>query len=201
LIHTDTTFSKRVEQAVTELESGTAAEVVVVAAERSGSYRDVAYLLASIAAVAFLVVQMWAPYHLHPATVVVDIILGWVVVAWLANDRRAIRVFTRHARREAQVAAAAAAAFHQEAVHGTPQRTGLLVYVSALEGTVELIPDVGLEERIARGRWLAAEEAFSHADLDHFLEGLKRVGTLLAESVPPTEDDGIDLPNAPRVRP
>jgi uncharacterized membrane protein len=82
----------------------------------------------------------------------------------------------------------------------TPRRTGLLVYVSGWEGKVELIPDVGLEARIPRALWGKAAQNFAHDDLDHFLAGLAAVGELLAEHVPHTDGQRVDLANTPRIR-
>ena len=141
-----------------------------------------------------------APVEVHPASVPIEIALTWLVGAWLFNGRHPVRVLTPRRRQLEQVRLAAHAEFLREAVHGTPNRTGLLVYVSGLEGRVELVPDAGLEGRIPKGSWAKATQAFSHADLDHFLSGLSAVGELLAEHVPALEVDAIDLPNAPRIR-
>lgn len=200
MIHTDQRFSARVEEEVARLEASTDAEVVVVAAARSGTYRDAALIGASVAALALLVVLMLLPHPIHPVLVVVDLILVWGIAAWLLDGPVALRRLVGAARQQAQVEEAAAAEFHREAVHATPRRTGLLIYVSALEGRVELIPDVGLEERIPRALWADAVAEFAHDDLEHFLAGLRRVGDLLARHVPPHEGETVDLPNAPRVR-
>lgn len=201
MIHTDERFNQRVEEEVGRLEQRTDAEVVVVAAERSGTYADVAQRAASAVTLLVLIVLMALPHPIHPALVVVDLVAVWLLTAWLCNGHVVIRRLSSSARKREQTAELAAAEFHREAVHATPRRTGLLVYVSALEGRVELIPDVGLEARIPRALWAEAVEEFSHDDLEHFLAGLRRVGELLAEHVPNAEGKPVvDLPNAPRVR-
>lgn len=201
MIHTDERFSRSVEEEVGRLEERTDAEVVVVAAERSGSYRDVAFAAASVITLCALIVLLFVPYTVHPAFAVLELVLTWLIAAWLCDARVVVRLFTTQARRMRQVTDAAAAEFHKEAVHATPRRNGVLIYVSALEGRVELLPDVGLQAKIPQGVWSAAVEEFSHADLGHFLAGMRRVGEILAEHVPPEEGQQVDLPNAPRVRP
>ena len=62
------------------------------------------------------------------------------------------------------------------------------------------MPDVGLEAVIPGGAWAQATQAFSHADVEHFVAGLAKVGELLAQKVPRTEHERVDLPNAPRIR-
>lgn len=200
MLHTDATFSDAVEQAVSRIEARTDAEIVVVAAERSGTYRDLAYLLAAgvtLVAVAGLALVPWA---VHPLALVADYAITWGIVAWLGNTRWVVRWLTSATRRQQQVRDAAEAEFHRESVHATPDRTGLLVYVSALEGQVRVLPDAGLEGRVPPGAWAAALAAFAHDDLDHFLEGLDALGELLAEHVPALSTDRVDLPNAPRIR-
>jgi len=200
MIHANAQFSDAVERAVADIEALTDAEVVVVAAERSGHYRDLAAAGATGLALVALLAMMAVPLEISPFMVVVDLIGVWLVAAWLANGRWAIRRLSSANRREQHVREAAAAEFHREAVHATPERTGLLIYVSALEGRVEILADLGLEGRIPRGRWAQAATEFSHDDLDHFIAGLRRVGAVLAECCPPTEGEKVDLPNAPRVR-
>jgi putative membrane protein len=200
VLHTDQRFSDAVAAAVATIEASTDAEIVVVAAPRSGSYRDLALTAAGVITLAALGGFLFMPWEVAPLGVLVETALVAVVSAWLLDGNVPIRLLARAARMEEQVQLAAAAEFHREAVHATPNRTGLLVYVSALEQQVVLIPDVGLDARIPRGAFAGARRDLHHADLDHFLSGLTKVGALLAAHVPKRADDAIDLPNAPRIR-
>ena len=101
---------------------------------------------------------------------------------------------------------AAHAAFHEEAVHGTRGRTGVLVYVSALEDAVVVLPDGGVEAHVpgaelAAIRWGEGADRAAPGSLEAFLAGLEALGAVLAAHVPPLEGDNPDeIPNAPRVR-
>lgn len=200
MIHTDARFSETVEAEVARLEAGTDAEVVVVAAARSGEYRDVVASSAAAAALTAFLVMLAAPVDINPLLAVVDLVVAWGLARWLLDAPWFLKRVVSATRMNQQAQFAAAAEFHLEAVHGTPGRTGLLIYISALEGRVELIPDVGLEARIPRGRWAEAAAEFAHDDLDHFVAGLRKVGELLAEELPQTDSSGVDLANAPRIR-
>ncbi len=200
MVHTDEDFARAVEAAVSEIEAATDAELVVVAAERSGSYDDVAYGLASGASLLALAALVYMPWTIAPHWLLVDLVGVWALSAWVCRSRGVRALVVPRARQERQVAVAAAHEFHAEAVHGTPNRTGVLVYISALEGRVELVPDFGIEGRIAPSRWADAHGQFDHDDVEHFVAGLRAVGALLAEYVPKLDHDGIDLPNAPRIR-
>jgi putative membrane protein len=200
VLHTHAEFSRAIDAAVTRIETTTDAELIVVAAERSGSYRDLTYLAASVGTLVVLAVLIFMPWTLHPLFLLVDLVAVWWFLAWLCANRWCVRLLSTVSRRTRQVRGAGNAEFHVEEVHATPDRTGVLIYVSALEGQVILLPDVGLQGRIPKGAWHVAEEAFCHDDLPHFLAGLDAVGVLLAEHVPALERDLIDLPNAPRIR-
>ncbi|MCB9679532.1 MAG: hypothetical protein H6737_30785 [Alphaproteobacteria bacterium] len=200
MIHRDARFTKAVEDLVTELEARTDAEIVVVAASRSGTYDDVRYAVATAVTFVALAVIVEIPASVPPFWMMVDLLLTWFATAWICNADPILRRMVRARRRLDAVKEAAAAEFHAESVHGTPNRTGLLVYVSALEERVELVPDLGLEARIPKGRWAKALEAFHHADLDHFLTGLREIGDVLEQHVPRVSNSDFDLPNAPRIR-
>ena len=198
MLHTDARFSETVATVVGEVESRTDAEIVVVAAERSGNYRDLARTGAFVCALLTLFGVMTVPFEVPAAMVFVDLLVSYVLFAWLLAGRLPTRWLSSKRRRQDQVGAAAAMEFHLEAVHATPRRTGLLVYVSALEGEVRLLPDVGLEEKIPEGLWHRTRFG---EDLDSFVAGLREIGELLATHVPDVEGaEVVDLPNAPRVR-
>jgi len=201
VIHTDHRFLEAVEAAVGKLEAGTDAEIVVVASGRSGHYRDVAMAAASGVALALLVAMLYVPVVIPPWGVVVELLVVWPLAALLFNGPRTVRLLTSKRRLQRQVREAAAAEFVHEGVYATPQHTGILVYLSALEGQVEVVSDVGIDGRVPPGEWRKATAEFAYADLDHFLHGLERVGEVLAKHVPPVDDPNrLELSDAPRVR-
>lgn len=200
MLHADDRFNSAVEAAVDRLETETDAEIVVVAAPRSGSYRDVSYGIASIAALLAFLGILAAPVDFFPWVIPLELVLVWVGVGWLVSGNRFLRFLVPAKRKLAHVKQAAHAEFHREAVHATPHRTGVLVYISAMEGRVQIVPDLGIEGRIPAVPWKEACEAFSHDDLEHFMKALDGLGAVLAEHVPPLEVDLVDLPNAPRIR-
>jgi putative membrane protein len=201
VLHTDAKFSQAVEAAVSRIEQQTDAEVIVVAASRSGSYRDVSLVGASLLSMAALIVLIVVPVVVHPTMVIIEVALTWAIASWVLDGAWFVRLLTPRRRREAQVDESAHAEFHRESVHATPHRTGVLVYVSALEGKVEVLADLGIQGRVPPARWQTACANFAHDDLPHFLRGLDALGEVLAQHVPKVEDDVIDLPNAPRIRP
>ena len=174
--------------------------MVVVASERSGQYRDVANRTGAIGALVALATMLALPDGLHPALILVNTIATFSITCWFANSRGMLRILVSRARQIQQVRDSASSEFYQEAVFATPHRSGILIYVSEMEEHIEIIPDIGLERRIAQGLWAPAKELFAHCDLAHFLEGLREVGTVLAKYTPTIEGNTFNLPNAPRIR-
>lgn len=203
MIHTDARFASAVEAAVSRLEAGTDAEVVVVAAARSASYRDASLLLGGAGGLAMLVAVLFVDRAVAPWMVPVDVALGAALGYGLGRLSWVLRRLVPASRRRRAVLRAARDAFVEEAVHATPQRSGVLVYVSALEGEVVVLPDVGVEAAVPRGRWVAAARAIDGRDLDRFLTGLAGLGEVLCAHLPPTPEGAlrVELSDAPRVRP
>jgi uncharacterized membrane protein len=198
----DAAFATKVEQVVAAIEAKTDAEVVVVAAPRSGSYRDVTAAGASVVAWVSMNLAFFLPFEVHPIALSLELVGVWALAAWLLSGPGALARMLPAARRTRQVREAAMAEFHREAVHATPRRIGVLVYVSFLEQAVEILPDVGLEAVIPGGRWAEARGRFDVRTLDGFCAGLEAIGALLADAVPASETGpGLELSDAPRIRP
>ncbi len=200
MIRTDASFARDVEDAVRSAESGTAAEIVVVVARRSGSYRDVAIASGAAFAWAILVAVLFVEAEFHPVWIAAEVPLAGAAAAWLVHRTPSLlKRLTSPSRRMRQTREAAHAVFHEEAVHGTKGRTGLLVYLSLLEERVEVIPDAGLEALIPGADWHAIR--WDAADSAGFVAGLRAVGAVLGKRLPAAAGDANELPDAPRFLP
>ena len=207
MMRIDSAFSETVARAVRDAERGTSAEIVVVVAARSGSYLDVALVGGALCAAAALAGALFAPATIHPAWVMVEIPIVFGAGAWLVHRAGAIlgRMIPS-ARARMQVERAAASHFVSEAVHGVRGRTGLLVYVSRLEGRVAIVPDLGLDAAVHRPVWSTVRFAESGEVLrvrstQDLLRGIAGLGELLRERAPVGRDDVNELPDAPRIVP
>lgn len=199
LLHTDPGFMSRTESLVTELEKATSAELIVVAAPRSGSYRDLVVLASSVMGLLVIMLAVWTPIPFSAALIPLDFLVVAGLTWFIVNRSPVIlRLLSSSARRKRQLREAAQAAFLDEVVHGTRSRTGMLIYVSALEGEVLLIPDLGVAGHVPGAEWnLVPTQA---RNLDEFLEVLKASGQILARFLPPEGDNPDEIPNAPRIR-
>jgi putative membrane protein len=207
MIRTDRTFLEAIERAVGEAERGTAAELIVVVAARSGSYLDAAGALGAAFAMVVLLVALFAPTLFPPIAVAIDVPLVFALATWLAHRTPALmRGIVPAARQRKHVERAAAEHFLAEAVHGTRGRTGLLVYVSLLEERVALVPDLGLDGRVPAAAW--AEVTWSETGdrsrpraLADLVRGVEQLGAILRLRLPADATDVNESPNAPRIVP
>ncbi len=200
----DPELAKRIEKAVAEAEAGSSAEVVVVLAPRSDGYPELAAWAALAGFAAVLASAVWAPWVVHPGAAFAEAAVVALAVAWVM--RRAPGPWIRWlpaSRRARAVAGAAKVAFLDEHVTGTRDRTGLLVYASAAEGELVVIPDAGLASGpgIAHLNELSTRSRISRAPLeDRLLALLAGLGPVLAEAAPRRSDDRDELEDAPRIR-
>jgi putative membrane protein len=194
-------FAAAVEEAVARIEKRTDAEIIVVAAGRSGSYRDVAMAIAAVLSLGLLIGLIFAPFDFHPVLVIGAVAVAFPLLTLVFDRSTLAAALATEARRSRQVREAAEAEFLREAVHGTPHRTGVLLYFSAVEGRAELILDLGAAGMIAPGELVDVRDGLHHADVAGFIVGLHRLGDLLEKRIPHLAiSDDFDLPNAPRIR-
>jgi putative membrane protein len=205
MIRTDRSFSKAIELAVGSAERGTAAELIVVVAARSGSYLDVALAAGAIVAMLILLVALFAGAAFSPAAVALEIPLAFGLAVWLFHRTPGLlRALAPAARMRKQVERAAAERFLAEAVHGTRGRSGLLVYLSLLEEQVALIPDLGLEGRVPKALWStvcwsATADPSRPRTQDDLVRGIAEIGAILKERMPAEGAEENESPDAPRI--
>lgn len=207
MMRIDRRFSEAVERAVHGAERGTAAEVIVVVAARSGVYLDIAGAVGAAVAMLVLFIALFAPTAFHPVAVAVETPLAFGLAAWLAHRSPGLlRALAPAARSRKQVERAAAAHFLAEAVHGTRGRTGLLVYLSLLEERVALVPDLGLEGYVPSAawsevRWSTTGDPARARTEDDVVRGIEQIGAILRARMPAQGTDVNEFPDAPRIVP
>ncbi len=150
-----------VEARIALLEQRTGVQVVTTIVGKSDAYPEIPWtafgLGVSAAALAVGVIDVirpsWTTSALVWSHLVATLAIG-AVCAFLAIFVPACgRWFLRDARAAAEVRQTAEAHFLSRGLFGTPERTGLLVFVSVYERRVVLRPDVGLAQRVGGDAW------------------------------------------------
>lgn len=199
-------FHQQLTERVGRLEKGSCVEVVVVAAPQSGSYQDGVHWLAFANSLLCLTYLMHSPTPFDD-----DFFVLWVALAYLATLALGQRFpalrrkLSSPARRRAQVLEHARAAFVEERVSSTRDRSGLLVYLSALEREVVFLPDLGVDAQLPRALFHDIERQLGDStSLEDFqnrlLTQLERLEEPLRSKMPARQDDTNELDNAVRIR-
>jgi len=191
--------------AVRDIESKTAAEIVVSVRAQVEPYRDIDLAAGSLAAmVAFfllLVVPIELDEYLFPVEALVVFVLTSLCVSKVGALKRKL---LSAKRRNERVSEAARAHFVEAGVDRTRDRSGILVFVALLEQEVSLVADRGIEPSQLGAVWDEARRALRDAvaggDPSSFAAALKTLGDPLGKLYPRREDDVNELPDAPDMR-
>ncbi|GJD60586.1 TPM domain-containing protein [Methylobacterium frigidaeris] len=190
----------RIAAAITVAERGTAGEIVVMVAARSGAYRSLPPALALAGALLvpwplILLTGLSATrIFLVQLVVALALLLGFAAAPSLARLPRALPRPLRRAR-------ARAAAQHEFRTRGlarTRGRTGVLIYVALAERYADVVTDTGIGATPDAWRPVL-DDLVAALRRDALAEGLVRAvasaGAILAEAAPPQPGDSDELPN------
>lgn len=188
---------------VREIEKATDAELVLIVRARSGSYRHVDYLFGAILAFAGLNFLLFSPVNFQVYWVAIDVALLFILGTFLSSRSSTIRYFLSHKRRRSEaVRTGAAAMFYEAGIANTDAEMGVLVYLSLLERRLELIADRGVLKAVPSLDWnqslFELHEAGRKPEPETLLKGLRDLGKLLAQHLPPTGKNPNELPDMPR---
>jgi len=95
-------------------------------------------------------------------------------------------------------------AFARLGTWDTAANNGVLIYLLLAERDIEIVADRGFEGRVSREEWQAVcdgmREAFRRGEFEAgSLEGIRRVGELIARHFPPEPGDVDELPDRPAL--
>jgi len=193
--------ARQVEAAVTRVEQGSAAEVVVAVLPRSGDHWhgrvlvSIAWAMAAALAL-FEFRPSGAPVLSAVLELVVGfgafIVLGWApLLRWLVSPSAGARA--AHAR--------AFQLFAERGLHGTKGRTALLIFVSELERRVVLLGDATIHSQLGQAGWQKEVDRLvgrirEGRLRDGLLEVLAELEPRLAAVAPRQLDDVNELPDS-----
>lgn len=193
----DAAAIRRIGDAVRELESRSAAELVVEIRARSGSYAHADSRFAFALVLASLVVLVFMPLVVPPETVLLDAVVMYIVGIVIARRSDPLRrLFTTSRERMQAVRTHSAALFHDRGVANTSGETGVLFYVSLLERRIEVLADRGLLQKVAANDWnavLADLHVEQRLDADAIVDGIHRLAVILQRDMPASAADKDEL--------
>ncbi|MEZ4361113.1 MAG: hypothetical protein R3B48_13090 [Kofleriaceae bacterium] len=188
------------QEAIEAIEQGSAAEVVVALRRQSAGYLMANVVVGALAAFAGLAYTLFSEHRFSLPSILIDPFAVGLLAGGLVELVAPLkRVLAPRRMRRAAVERGAKAAFFDRGVANTRGRTGVLVYLSWLEGEACVLADAGVpasfrdEGRAALERKLTAEMARGGAAV---AQALRTVAEELATALPRREDDINELPDA-----
>jgi putative membrane protein len=190
-----------IEDAIAQIEAGSAAEVVVVVRPRARfaliQHAGVAFL----SAIGMLAFALFGPVAFDAWQVLLLPITGALSGALLVEAAPPLYRWLSPAwQRYEHVRESACTTFVEAEVHATRQRTGILVYVALRERMVEIVADIGVLEHHGTevlAAWAGTlEAALVEGGAAFGTQLAKTLGPPLAASLPRTADDTNELPDA-----
>lgn len=200
----DKKASERISQTIAEIEAATDAELVIVIRARSGSYRHADYLFGAILGLIGLVFALFSPFVIPAIFVPVDVVLLFVIGAFVCSRTPWLRRLLTSKRFRANAARQGAAAmFYEAGIANTRAENGLLIYLSLLEGQLEVIADRGILKAMPPLPWNTElhelRELARDCDPDKLAQSLRKLGELLATHLPATGENPNELVDGPRI--
>jgi putative membrane protein len=187
-------------RAIEAIEAASATEVVVAVRRRSHGYRHANVAVGMLVAFAGLAAMLFARHTFSLTSILVDPFVVGLLAGGIVELLPTVkRVLTPPAQRRLHVHRAARATFVERGVHATRERTGLLVYISWLEQTVALVPDLGLARALSPDTLATMEQALAaemRAGGARVAAALERFGEQLRAAAPVRDDDTTELSDA-----
>jgi putative membrane protein len=189
----------RIEDAIKEAESKTSAEIVAVIARASGEYYYAPYLWAALAALTLpwpLILWTWIPVE-EIYLMQLALFAGLALILHYSPLRYALvppSIKRRNAHRKAMEQ------FIAQNLYTTPNRTGVLIFISAAERYVEIIADSAAHREIPESEWRESiDDLTASIGRGEAAEGLvqtiRRIGEHLAAHFPAAAHQEHLLPN------
>ena len=191
---------QRIRAAIEAAELKTRGEFVTVVARESDEYLYIPILWAALISLAIpglaqLSLVPWLVAHTYSIQVVAFVLIAVLFRLPVIKHRLIPKNVQR--QRAHQIALEQ---FFLQNLHGTEERTGVLLFVSVGEHYVEIIADKGINDRVESGAWDAVVQVFV-ADVrrgrvaDGFVEAIESCGRLLETHFPIGEGDRNELPD------
>jgi len=188
-------------QCVKDVEKETSGEIVPVISSTSYEYPRADHLgglmLGGIAAVGITMLlgreDMWVFIALFLASYVFFTRLMMAVPALK-------KPFISKREMREEVEEAAFTAFYLNGLHRTRDLTGIIIYVSVFEHSVQVLADKGINDKVDPKVWdevvaMITEGIKAGHPGEAMCQGVKRCGELITEHFPIKHDDTDELPN------
>ena len=204
---------EKIKNAVREAESKTAGEIATAFIRESDNYAIYELIFACVCGFLYFTVMMlfakpvenlirnmlW-DYSVDHLLIFYGFSTFLVIAVFylLANFPFVDRLIVPGSVKRRKVNERAVRHFMESGVYNTKDRTGILIFISALERRVELLADRGISEKISREKWQGIVNNITggikaNKLTEHLTGSIRECGDLLAEHFPIQPDDVNEL--------
>jgi putative membrane protein len=202
-IRFDEAAAKRIGDAVREAEARSAAEIVVEVRGHAGSYAHADARFGALLAFLSLVLLVLVPVAFRAVSLLLDAVFFYFIGVAISGRSKGIRrLMTRLREREAAVAEAAAARFHQRGIANTSSECGLLLFASILERRIEVLADRGVLRAVRPIEWNRLLASLRHpaaVDPETVVRAIEELGVVLVRDFPIVQGDVDELADEPSI--
>jgi len=208
---------KTIAEAVKNAEKNTGGEIVAAVIPESSDYAFYELLFAIAAGMIIYIVLIFYSTRLHtlldsifwsdsvyllPSAMMIISFAAGTMFYFIAQFPVIDRLVISKKSMEKKVRSNALRFFVESGICDTMDRTGVLLFISVLERRVELIADNGINNKVAPDTWDRIvssmirgikEKRISEA----IVEAVNEIGEILAEHVPPRENDINEIADGP----
>ncbi len=204
---------KKIKSAVKEAESKTAGEIAAAFIKESDNYALYELLFGIFCGFVYFILMMFFAQDIEntirgmfwdysseylPLFYGLSTFLVIFIFYFLANISIIDRLVVPKRVMQEKVNQRAVRHFMDSGVYNTRDRTGILIFISALEQRVELLADKGINEKISPEKWNdivrhIIEGIKTNRLTDHLVNAVGECGTLLAQHFPIRPDDVNEL--------
>lgn len=190
---------RAIEEAVVAIESTSAAEVVVAIRPRARYALIQHAVVGVVTAFAILAFTLYAPIDFTLWQILVLPLFAGILGAILVEAVPPLyRWLSPTWQRYEHVREAACTTFIERGVHGTRDRSGILVYIAVRERMVEIVADIGVLKHHGievLAAWAGTLEARLPLGAEAFGKELALLAPALAKTLPRRADDTDELSN------
>ena len=197
---------RAVKRAVAEAEKRTVGEILPVVVERSDPHPAADWLAAlCLLLVGSALSAAWLPWSQPYLLMLCQFGMGLVGFGLARGLPDFKRIFISEDRASSVAEEQAFQEFYANGLHKTEAATGVLIFVSLLEHRVIVLADEGVDHVVDAEFWAATDEAILEGIRrgslrDGLIDGVGRVGQVLAEHCPWKAGDRNEIPDRVIVR-
>lgn len=192
----------RLQAAADRVERESSVEVVIAVRPSSVDLRGIDLTAGAACAFVVLLFTLFAPPTFSLLAIAIATVVSFAAgAAAMAASPGLRRSFASATRLRDGVRRAARACFVELGVHGTRERTGVLVYVSLAEERVAVVADLGVHRAMSQGLAILTEpieaigrtDGFDAAAVEQVAAAIEGFGAGVRHNLPRSADDPDEL--------